>query len=277
MNYFIAMVIVFLGFSQVAYSSEPGDGSGQGGTKGSEVVLKNQTSEEIENIDSVLESVNGMAGDKTDGGADLDNGVSTKLKLSCDVTPSMEHVYIPKEQFKKSNNLIRKPGSALKARGEYVSIKGQVMDEDCLPISDAVIQIWQTDSAGGYLESYKTHSEWTLVSADYDKNFAYSGSTQTNNLGEYNFVTILPSSKIEEAAPRINFIIKHPDFKEITTMMYFNKHPKNESDIYLAKVPDDKKNLLTPTGKPIDASGQVGGREYDFNITLEGINKFRRY
>jgi protocatechuate 3,4-dioxygenase beta subunit len=273
MNYFIAVVIVFLGFSQASNASEPGDGSDKKGAKGSEVILKNDKSQEIDNIDSVIKSVNDMETDKTP-----DNTVSTgKLSLSCDVTPSIENLYITKEPFEKSNNLIRKPGSALKAKGQYVSIKGQVMDEDCLPISDAVIQIWQTDSAGGYLESYKTNSEWDVASANYDKNFAYSGSAQTNNLGEYNFVTILPYSKIDEVAPSINFVIKHPDFKEITTIMYFKNHPKNDSDVYLAKVPEERKSLLFPASKPIDPSGQVEGREYNFNITLEGINKFRRY
>lgn len=279
MNYFIAMFLLFLVSTQVANASEP-DGSpnssSNSGDKGSEVVLRNHSSEDggnLDSLDSVLKSVNDM---KTEEIFDDESSLG-KLKLNCEVTPAMDGVYVPKQPFNKSNNLMRKPGSAVKARGEYLLIKGKVMDEDCLPISDAVIQIWQTDTAGGYFNSYETRSEWELKSASYDKNFAYSGSAQTNNLGEYSFVTIFPNSIDNGSAPRINFIIKHQDFKEIKTMMYFNQHPKNDYDTFLKEVPPERRNLLLPASRPVDPTGQIEGREYNFNITLEGINKFRRY
>ena len=116
------------------------------------------------------------------------------LSLKCHTTPSLEHNHLTFKPIKKSNNLIRKPGSALRAKGQYIVLSGQVLDKDCLPISNAVIQIWQTDTAGNYLEAYDLINDWDTMNPDYDKNFAYSGSTQTNNLGEYNFVTILPEN-----------------------------------------------------------------------------------
>jgi protocatechuate 3,4-dioxygenase beta subunit len=177
----------------------------------------------------------------------------------------------------KTNNLIRKPGSAVRAKGQYAVITGQVLDRDCLPISNAVIKIWQTDTAGNYIDAYTLQSDWEVMSPDYDKNFAYSGSTQTNNLGEYTFLTVLPVSKDEGLAPHVNFTIKHSDFQDIHTRMYFNKHPKNSSDTALNSMGANTKNLIIAKGQPIDKMDRTKGREYKFNITLEGINKYRRY
>jgi protocatechuate 3,4-dioxygenase beta subunit len=200
-----------------------------------------------------------------------------ELLMDCKVTPALEHDHIPFERINKSNNLLRKPGSVRRATGSYIQLRGKVLDEDCLPISNATIQIWQTDNSGLYLEAYSLKTEWDIRDKKFDRNFAYSGTAYTNNLGEFNFVTILPVSNVDLIAPHINMIVKHEDFGTLNSMIFFNHHPKNHSDLNLKKLGSEEQKLLLAKGKKLYPYTAAEGREYNFNITLKGINKYRSY
>ncbi len=200
-----------------------------------------------------------------------------RAKMSCIVTPTIPTDNIPLKIINKSNNLVRKPGAARKAMGQYIKIAGKIVDEDCLPISNAVIQIWQADNAGKYLDEYDLKTEWNVQDKRYDKHFRYSGTAQTNNLGEYGFITILPGLTDDTSAPHINLNIRHSDFAELSTRIFFNKHPRNAKDFYLNKVESGKKTLVTAQGHKLDQQNRFEGRVYDLDVTLEGINKYRQY
>ena len=200
-----------------------------------------------------------------------------EIALDCTVTPDVNPDHISLKEIGKSSNLIRKAGAARRANGQYIQVKGKVVDEDCLPISNATIKIWQADSTGKYAEEYELKSEWDVRDKNFDANFAYSGTAHTNNLGDFYFLTVLPAASKPDIAPHINLTIKHDDFQEKTTMMFFNKHPKNSNDINLNNIEKDKRRLLIAKGNKLDPSGNTGGREYVFQITLEGENKYRRY
>jgi protocatechuate 3,4-dioxygenase beta subunit len=205
------------------------------------------------------------------------NSGDSDFPLECVVTPSLKPDHIPLKSIKKANNLLRKPGSARRANGQYVQIVGHVVDEDCLPIPDVEVQIWQTDSAGKYEDDYDTNSEWEPVSKTYDKNFGYSGAAQTNNLGEFSFITILPAMYNKDLAPHINFYVRHPEYKEIATMMFFGKHPRNDIDKNLKTLTPDERDVLISNGRRIDPQDMLDGRVYDFLITMQGVSKHKRY
>ncbi len=200
-----------------------------------------------------------------------------KIAMDCSATPEIDPDVITEKPVKRSNNLVRKPGSARRAYGQYIEIKGIVTDENCLPVSNAVIEIWQTDSAGKYEDEYALKSDWDVVDKNYDKDFAYSGRTQTNNLGEYTFKTILPAAVSAENAPHINMRVKHRNFKEIETRMFFDKHPRNTNDKSLIAISDKERKLLMAKGQKLDPTGRTDGRIYDFPITLEGLSRFEKY
>jgi len=202
---------------------------------------------------------------------------NSQLSLDCMATPQITPSSINLDKIHLSNNLIRKQGAARRARGHYIQVIGKIVDEDCVPISNAAVQIWQTDSAGKYERQYKLASQWDQMDPDFDPNFNYSGTAQTNNLGHFAFLTILPISNEENTAPHINMTIKHPDFEPLTTIMYFNKHPRNEFDRKLKEISDDERELVTAKGTPLDPQNISEGRLYRHLITLEGINKYRRY
>ncbi|MCE3231885.1 MAG: dioxygenase [Rickettsiaceae bacterium] len=197
--------------------------------------------------------------------------------MECTVTPSIYPDNIPQKKIKKSNNLMRKPGSARRAEGQYIEIRGKVVDEDCFPIEGAEVQIWQTDATGKYEDDYTPTSEWDLADKDMDKNFGYSGAAQTNNLGEFSFITVLPGMKNNEMAPHINYFVRQPEFREVATMMFFDKHPKNDTDKNLKKLTSDDKERVIAHGKKLDPTGRYEGRVYNFVVVLEGVSKYRRY
>ncbi len=205
--------------------------------------------------------------------------VARKSYMPCKTTPTISPSFTLK-QIAQGNNLTRKPGSSRKAAGQYIMIKGKVTDEECVPVAGAVIEIWQTDSKGKNLNDYKLKNSWQLKDPDYDKNFTYSGKTQTNNLGEFAFYTILPGVKntSKNIAPHINFSVKQDEFSTLKSRMYLAKHPLNNQDDSLAKLREnepesDSRVLLNYTQN----GGQSGLREYNFPIVLKGLNKFERY
>lgn len=234
---------------------------------------------------------NGYDGDKknTDGdNGDKKGSITDKSSLEskfdldgsllrCDGTPDIIPSHLNIKPIKMSNNLQRKEGSARHARGNYIRIRGKVVDEDCLPISNAIIKIWQADDAGKYLEQYDTKSEWQPKDPDYDPNFGYSGTAQTNNLGEFNFLTILPGYTDKDHAPHINVSISNEDFQDIGTRIYFNQHPRNINDPELKALAPDVRKLVIARGKILDQNNQYEGRVYDIVITLRGLNKYRRF
>lgn len=206
--------------------------------------------------------------------------------MPCKPTPTLDPSYVPEDSINKNGNLMRKPGAVERARGQYVHITGHVVDEQCVPIPNAVIQIWQHDDQGKGLNDYITKTVWDTRDPDYDKNFAYTGTAQTDNNGKFSLLTIFPGVKEEDeiSAPHINIKVLHSDFKTLKTRMYFAKHPRNESDNILAslnidyskKQPDIRGRVIAQ-GKPIDKNNHANGREYELNLVLDGIAHYRRF
>jgi protocatechuate 3,4-dioxygenase beta subunit len=196
--------------------------------------------------------------------------------LACKVTPFIEPLFDNKKPMRKGNNLLRKPGSPLKASGNYIQISGMVVDENCLPIQGVVVEIWQTDTNGHYEWEYDRESCWKLPTAGKDNNFLYSGSAHTDNLGAFDFMTMMPSSHGGEA-PYINLIVKREGYEELHTRMYFSGQNLNDSDKSLAELSEGGRASLIIKGRPIDPAGHYEGREYYFPITLGGISPYKRF
>lgn len=65
----------------------------------------------------------------------------------CKSTPT---IFIAKQpgQVAMSNNLIRSPGGVSIANGRIVIINGRVLDDHCIPISNATVDIWHNNTFG---------------------------------------------------------------------------------------------------------------------------------
>ena len=174
------------------------------------------------------------------------------------------------DEFYLGNDLTRKVGSFYVSVGELLYLKGIITDAFGVPIENATVQIWHTNSSGHYQSLLKNTDEY------YDENFLMSGTVKTDNLGRYGFKTIFPGY-FENRAPHINIIVKHPKFGKIETEIYFEKHPLNEKDPYYMSYDEEDKKMLTAKVKTIDALEPERGKIAIFDIVMDGIHSYKGY
>ncbi len=174
------------------------------------------------------------------------------------------------DQFSTTNNLAKKVGSFYRAFGEVIFIQGTLTDSFDVPITGAIIEIWQTNSAGKYHTLLDKNSEYI------DKYFNMSGRTLTDNLGNYSFITIMPGSS-QGRAPHINFNVYHPKFGKLEAEMYFEKHPYNESDYqYLAYSVEERKLLIAQV-RHTDILNTQSIKLCTFNIVMRGTQLYKKF
>jgi len=209
--------------------------------------------------------------------------------MPCAVTPSLKPSFVPEYPILKNGNLLRKEGESRRALGQYIRIVGRVLDESCLPVENAVVEIWQADHTGKNENDYIIPNVWDRKDPDYDRYFAYSGTAQTNNLGEFSFLTIFPGvldahDSKEQEAPHINVRVSHPVFEALTTRLYFVNHPRNDNDAVLQSLNagektgrKDVRDLVMMEGKALDPTHTYEGRIYRKTLVLRGVDPYKQY
>lgn len=174
------------------------------------------------------------------------------------------------DHFSTSNNLAKKVGSFYRAFGEIIFVKGIITDSFGVPIEGAVVEIWQTNAAGKYHTLLDPDSEYV------DKYFSMSGRAITDNMGQYDFITIMPGSN-PGRAPHINMNVYHQKFGKLETEMYFEEHPYNDSDYqYLAYAEGDRK-LLTAKVRRSNFNDKNSIKICTFNIVMRGVHQYKKY
>lgn len=188
----------------------------------------------------------------------------------CPVTPTLKTTDYPGQAaITSSNNLIKPAGKAVNASGQKVYLYGRVLDKNCVPVSDAIIEIWQANPGGKYIKSSLDDR------MDPYPDFVGAGRAVTDNLGRFNFTTIFPGTEKAKHAPHIHFLITHPKFPKIHTEMFFADDNRNPSDDWLRKLKPEQQSLLL--GKVEEFEKHEDGITVHWNIVLNGINDFRTY
>lgn len=191
------------------------------------------------------------------------------ITIGCPLTPQIWEL----ESFPESNptnNLRRKQGSPEFAVGDFITIEGRIVDSNCVPVEGAIVEIWQTNALG--INQHETNDYKKI-----DPNFLESGSTLTDNLGHYSFLTILPGAAGVHA-PHINFRVTHEDFMPMETTMFFENQSLNLKDpILINEIDATQRHLLVAKGEKINKNSLEEGINYHFDITLEGKNKHLTY
>lgn len=101
------------------------------------------------------------------------------------------------------------------ATGDVLILSGQVLDVTGAPVTDAAVEIWQTDAVGVY-----DHPRDPGTNSR-DTSFQFYGATVTDADGWYAFRTILPGEY--EPRPRhIHFKVKQGDATLLTSQFYFS-------------------------------------------------------
>lgn len=159
-----------------------------------------------------------------------------------------------------TNNLRRATGSPFFAKGIPLFIEGHVYDISGLPIKDVVVKIMQANHYGSY--NFLIDKD----SAVYDPNFLSVGTSITNNLGEYSFLTIMPGH-YGKRTPHIHFTIIHKMF-EFETEMFFAHHPRNDADPKYRKLNDNEKKAVTAQIYYVDQHNFGKGMRAVFDIYI---------
>ncbi len=174
------------------------------------------------------------------------------------------------EVFSPTNNLAKKTGAFYRAYGEVIFIQGTVTDSFLVPIQNAVVEIWQTNSAGKYHSLLEPSSEFI------DPFFNMSGRAITDNLGNYHFISIMPGSSAGRA-PHINFNIYHPRFGKLETEMYFENHPYNKDDSQYLAYNESERKFLTAYVSNTDIFNPRSIKIFTFNIVMRGVHQYKKF
>lgn len=188
---------------------------------------------------------------------------SASASGSCATTPRQTTgpFYPVFEQVDKDVDLTQLTGHEDPAHGEVIRVQGRVLDESCLPVAAALVDLWQADSFGRYRHPADPNP------ARPDANFQGWGQSVTDAEGRYSFKTIKPAAyplefldgKPDEKAgyrtPHIHFRVSKRGFVELSTQMYFAGEKLNDVDIVLRRVAvaDRPKVVIAATrGAPND-------------------------
>lgn len=189
----------------------------------------------------------------------------TRLDCKLATPKATGKAYPGRDKIYPSNKVAIPPGKAVFASGEILYLMGRVYDQDCVPIEGASIELWQADARGEYRRI--SEGEWVSPQAA----FAGTGRAVTNNIGEYQFITVFPGARGKEA-PHINLRITHPDFPALVTKVYFNRERRNENDPTFKQLKSPRRELLLAA---VSSSGY--GLQGFFDIVLAGKNKYRQF
>lgn len=146
------------------------------------------------------------------------------------------------------------------AKGEHIRIIGQVLDGEGMPVSDAMIEIWQADHQGVY------RTEPVSI-----ENAGFRGlgrcGTGTDAQNRFIFETIKPGCVADATAPFINVtVFMRGMLVHAFTRLYFDDEAAaNARCPVLQSVPTDRRDTLI--AKRADTAT---GPEYCFDIHMQG-------
>ncbi|MGI9481966.1 MAG: protocatechuate 3,4-dioxygenase subunit alpha, partial [Hyphomicrobiales bacterium] len=143
---------------------------------------------------------------------------------------------------------------------EHIRIRGQVLDGEEVPINDAMIEIWQADNKGRYVNA-----------DDPASNTGFTGfgrfGTGTDAENRFIFDTVKPGSIEAGSAPHINVIVfMRGMLSHAYTRFYFSDETvANEVDPVLNAVPEERRATLIA-----ERDEENGDVIYSIDIRMQG-------
>ncbi len=156
------------------------------------------------------------------------------------------------------------------AKGERIHLICRVLDGDGIPIDDAMIEIWQADSAGNYNHPADSRGQGR------DSFFTGFGRLATDADGVCVFDTIKPGRVSAnpgagtQQAPHFNVsVFARGILKRLATRIYFADDPANAADPVLALIPQDRRSTLMARSDSRNPDSRNSGDWY-FEVRLCG-------
>jgi protocatechuate 3,4-dioxygenase, beta subunit len=155
--------------------------------------------------------------------------------------------------------------------GERIILSGRVTDSDGRPVRRTLVEIWQANAAGRYVDPADDHP------APLDPNFTGSGRCMTDDEGRYRFVTVKPGAYPWRNHPNawrpahIHFSLFGPSLaSRLVTQMYFPGDPLIPLDPILGSIPDRRGRELLVAAFDIEMTMPEWALGYRWDIVLRG-------
>lgn len=159
------------------------------------------------------------------------------------------------------NDLLIVNDSITPAVGEITLLSGRVLSTSGAPVRNAVVEIWQVDGQGAYLNTTDPNH------ATYDTNFQGYGRFLTDREGRYWFRTIKPIPYTGRA-PHIHVAVSQNGRRVLTTQILIKGHPQNRRDGVLNSVRDPKLRELLCADFVSVPDSRIGELTVRFDIVL---------
>lgn len=150
--------------------------------------------------------------------------------------------------------------------GEHVTIRGHVLDGAGAPVPDAVLETWQADAAGNYVNAEDTEP------ASLPQGFMGFGRVPTDDQGQFTLTTIKPGrvpgpGDSLQAPHLVVLVFMRGLLRHLVTRMYFPGEPSNETDPILRLLPPERWPTLIATPSREEANVLM------WNVVMQGENE----
>lgn len=164
-------------------------------------------------------------------------------------------------------------GHAGRPIGQRLVLSGRVLDSDGRAVPHTLIEIWQANGAGRYVDD--ADSGFMPL----DPNFTGAGRARTDSEGRFQFRTIKPAAYPGELGSlfrpaHIHFSLFGPDLSSrLITQCYFEGDPLLARDPVVQSIPD-RRGIDRLIARFNDEATELGGVDsalaYDWDIVLRG-------
>ena len=151
--------------------------------------------------------------------------------------------------------------------GEPIELFGRVLDADGLPVTDALVEIWQANAAGRYASPDDGREDLPL-----DAGFTGFGRAAVDAEGEYRFRTVRPGRTPAPGgglqAPHVAVgVLGRGLLRRLVTRLYLDDGDGLAEDPILALVPQARRGTLV-------AKREAGGYRLDIRLAGAGETVF---
>ncbi|HEY4025973.1 MAG TPA: protocatechuate 3,4-dioxygenase subunit beta [Candidatus Dormibacteraeota bacterium] len=157
--------------------------------------------------------------------------------------------------------------------GERIIVTGRVLDSDGSPVRHTLVEVWQANAAGRYIDPRDDHP------APLDPNFTGAGRCLTDAEGNYRFVTVKPGAypwrnhRNAWRPAHIHFSVFGPELSSrVITQMYFPGDPLFAFDPILGSISDPRGRDLLVARFDLDTTEPEWALGYRWDIVLRGRN-----
>lgn len=185
--------------------------------------------------------------------------------LKCDITHNNAHRLPRPYKFQKSNNLLKRSTDMFFAEGKAMIIEGYILDRNCVPITNAIIKMWQLNNLG--LNQNNLHARNLVKDLNkldrHDSHFIGNGVTTSDNTGYYRFISLYPEDSLcdrNHCAKDFDLIVSHNKFNNFAGNIFID-----------AKLDNDVMHVAKFAGYRDDIN------IYRFDVVLKEKSHYRKY